>query len=265
LFWISKAQKGVFRFLLEKFISKTKRYTPLKGRRSLEKQYSLDNKDFANLGSEKRMYYPRNPPPPQAPPGKTSRTPFIIGSVGGMMSGIAAIIYLALSFGYALITVGGGGFVGMMLLIIMAVGILLAGFGYRGIKQFSGLSIGTAGFALSIVSAVFFFVTAGLGFVAFATGNYYYYYYWNGFFTIYVIFDIISLALFGVTQIIWGVAQIKWRRLTKTPGLTFATGILFIISGSFACSILLSFIGFIMYLVSSILALIVYVTLKMAN
>jgi hypothetical protein len=198
------------------------------------------------------------------PSGIPSRTPFIIGSIGAIMAGVAAILLIFTGWGTLLLgTIGGSyGIWGIIVDIFLAVGIILTGIGYKGIKSNYGLGTGTASFALSIVTSVLFFVTAALG-VAVGSYHYgYYYYYYTPWYFAFVISLIISLIMFGVTQIIYGVAHINCRRFTGNSGLGMATGILLIISGAFTASVLLSFVGMIMFLVGGILTVIVFIMSK---
>jgi hypothetical protein len=201
------------------------------------------------------------------PSGIPSKTPFIIGSIGAIMAGVAAI--LSIFTGYASLLFGWSSYgslygnAGVAVSIFLAVGIILAGIGYKGIKSNYGPSTGTAGFALSIVTSVLFFVTAALGLVAsYSYYSYYYYYYSSPWYVAFAISLIISLIMFGVTQIIYGVAHINCRRFTGNSGLGMATGILLIISGAFTASVLLTFVGMIMFLVGGILTLIVFIMAK---
>jgi hypothetical protein len=201
------------------------------------------------------------------PTGIPSRTPFIIGSVGSIMAGVAAILMIFVGytslFLFGLLGGYGYGVTGVAVSIFLGVGIILTGFGYKGIKSNYGPSTGLAGFALSIVAAVLFFVTAALGIVA--NNSYYYYssYYYGPWYAAFVISMLVSIIMFGVTQIIYGVAHINCRKYTGNPALGMATGIILIISGSFTVSLLLSFIGMIMFLVGGILAMIVFLMATM--
>lgn len=196
------------------------------------------------------------------PGGTPSKTPFIIGGVGAIISGVAAVLSIFGGIGSSFWLFGYYGygystaFFSMMTGVLLSVGLILAGIGYKGIKTNYGRSIGTAGFALSIVSCVFFLIDAVL--VIIARGGYYYYYYYNPWYIVYVLFGIIALELFAATQIVWGVAHINSRKYTGNSALGMATGILLIISGAFTASLLLAFVGMIMFLVGMILAMIVF-------
>jgi len=106
------------------------------------------------------------------------------------------------------------------------------------------------------VSCVFFLIDAVL--VIIARSGYYSYYYYNPWYIVYAIFGMIALELFAATQIVWGVAHINSRKYTGNSGLGMATGILLIISGAFTASLLLAFVGMILFLVGMVLAMIVF-------
>lgn len=199
------------------------------------------------------------------PGGIPSRTPFIVGGIGAIISGVAALLVMLLG---GLITmwwlmgntelVGIGGMGGMASGILLAVGLILAGIGYLGIKRNYGYGIGTAGFAFSIVVCVFLFVSIAFGVIFMSYPYYYLYPYKNPWYAIYIISSIITLILFGIMQILWGIAHINTRQYTGTSGLAMATGIMLIISGALTASVIIAFAGIILFFVSEILAVIVF-------
>jgi hypothetical protein len=150
-----------------------------------------------------------------------------------------------------------------LLMIILAVGTILAGFGYRGIKTNYGVGTGTAAFALSIVACVLFGVHASIGMaLSFSTYSYYYYSPW---YVASSLSMIITPIMFGVMQIMWGVAHINSRRFTGNSGLGMATGIILIISGALTASVLVSFAGLLLFLVSGILVMLVFILSKVPH
>ena len=155
----------------------------------------------------------------------------------------------------------GFGLLGFASSILLAVGVLLAGFGYKGIKTNYGLGIGTAGFAFGIITFVFLIVQSILTVIT-PYSYYGYYYYYNSWWVVVSIFAIVAVEMFAVAQILWGVAHIKSRRYSGNSGLGMAAGILLIISGAFTASIILSFVGFVLFLVGGILAVIVFLMAK---
>jgi len=215
------------------------------------------------------------PIPPVAAPrpsGVPSRAPFIVGGVGTIISGVAALLSLFGGFGnifafayYAYgvyLTFGFGSILFFIMGIILGVGLLLAGIGYLGIKRNYGPGTGTAGFAFSIVACVFLFASVAFSIIGLSYPYYYPYYpyypYYNPWYTIFISTVVITLILFGVMQILWGAAHINSRQFTGNSGLTLATGIMLIISGALTACVILAFIGMILFFVSEILATIVF-------
>lgn len=199
------------------------------------------------------------------PGGIPSRTPFIIGSIGAIISGVAALLVMLLGGLIAMWWLVSGselvGIGGIASGILLAVGLILAGIGYLGIKRNYGQGIGTAGFAFSIVVCVFLFVTVVFGIIAvsYPYSQYGYIYpYQNPWYSIYVLSAIITLILFGIMQILWGIAHINTRQYTGTSGLAIATGIMLIISGALTASVIIAFAGIVLFFVSEILAVIVF-------
>jgi hypothetical protein len=197
------------------------------------------------------------------PSGTPSRTPFIIGGIGGIIAGVAGILSMFTGIASMLYWGTFGMLLGVAAIpvsVFLGVGIVLTGFGYKGMKTNYGLGIGTAGFILSILTAALFFVTAVLGV---AGGSYYYgYYFYSRWYAVFIAFWWISVVMFGATQIVYGVAHIVCRRFTGYSALGLATGILLVISGAFAGTVLLSFVGMLMVLVGGILSLMVFIIAK---
>lgn len=192
------------------------------------------------------------------PAGIPSKTTFVVGSVGLIIAGVAAV--MSIFGGLGLFWAGGYygyGLLGMTSSILLAVGVLLAGFGYKGIKTNYGLGIGTAGFAFGIIVSVFLIVQSVFT-VIIPHGYYGYYDYNSSWWVVALIFTIIAVEMFAVAQILWGVAHIRSRDYTGNSALGIAAGILLIISGAFTASIILSFVGYVLFLVGGILAMIVF-------
>ena len=209
------------------------------------------------------------------PTGIPSKTPFIVGGAGSTLSAFAAILTMlfggllftfvlslisgAYDYRYSYTSVLTGGIAGIVSSIILAVALILAGIGYLGIKRNYGAGTGTAGFAFSIVVTVFIFVSVAFAIIAlsYPSGGYPYYYTnpWDAF---YAISAIITLILFGVMQILWGAAHIRTRQHTGNSGLAIATGIMLIISGAMTMSIIITFVGIILFFISEILATITF-------
>jgi hypothetical protein len=202
--------------------------------------------------------------------GIPSKIPFVIGGVGAIMSGVAAVLSIFGGIGSLWIY----GFYynyywtavfSMICSVLLAVGLVLAGIGYKGIRTNYGSIFGTVGFALGFVSCVFLLIDAVIVIMARLYHSYsyydaYFYYYPYPWYTVFVILAIIALELFAVTQIFWGVAHIYSRKYTGNVGLAVAAGIMLIISGGFTASLQLAFVGMIMFLVGMILAMMVFLT-----
>lgn len=103
---------------------------------------------------------------------------------------------------------------------------------------------------------MFIFISAAFGIIALDNPGYSYSSLWWG---LYVVFSIITLILFGVMQILWGAAHINSRRHTGNSGLALATGIMLIISGTLTMSIIITFVGMILFFVSEIIAAVAFI------
>jgi len=197
----------------------------------------------------------------RVPSGIPTRAPFIVGGVGAIISGVAALLSFFGGFGNIFwYTLGWGSIWVILGGIILGVGLILAGIGYKGIKGNYGVGTGTAGFAFSIVACVFVFVNVALGIIGFPYGNGVPYYR-DPEYALYISYigsTVIAVILFGVMQILWGVAHINSRKYTGTSGLAMATGIMLIISGALTASVLVAFVGIILFFVSEILAVLVF-------
>lgn len=199
------------------------------------------------------------------PGGIPSKTHFIIGGVGSIISGVAAIISLFMGLRPLLWWwAGSRGYIAFEDLagfVILGVGLILAGIGYMGISRNFRKGVATASFAFSIIVVVFLFITAAFGLLWAPRPPYYYYYESPGYIAYIVVF-IVTLVLFGVMQILWGVSHIQARQYVGNSGLSLTTGIMFIISGALTASILISFVGMILLCVSNIMAAIGFITTK---
>lgn len=194
------------------------------------------------------------------PLGIPSRSPFIVGGVGAIICGVAAFFSLLGGFGNVLseefgfrapLSLIGG--------IILGVGVILAGIGYAGIKRNYGVGTGTAGFAFSIVVCVFMFINVAMSIIGIPYTDSWYY---DPRYFFYILSALITVILFGVMQILWGVAHINSRNYTGTSGLAMATGIMLIISGALTVSVIIAFVGIVLFFVSEILALLVFLVSK---
>jgi len=196
------------------------------------------------------------------PSGIPTRASFIVGGVGAIISGVAALLSLFGGFGNIFYGAffGFGSIWSIVGSIILGVGLILAGIGYKGIKSNYGVGTGTAGFAFSIVACVFVFVNVAFGIIGLPYGSRVPYYSdpWYSSYLIYTISAIITLILFGVMQILWGVAHINSRKYTGVSGLGMATGIMLIISGALTASVFIAFAGIVLFFISEILVVLVF-------
>ena len=200
------------------------------------------------------------------PTGTPTRAPFIVGAIGAISSGFAALltmIFGGLLFAVLLYGVRYGpsydmrmSIGGIITGIILAIGLILAGIGYLGLRRNYGAGTGAAGFAFSIIVCVFIF--ASVVFDMIALGYRGPYPWRDPWYVIYILSAGFTLLLFGVTQVLWGAAHIRTRKFTGKSGLSMATGIMLIISGALTMSVVLTFIGIMLFLISEILATIAF-------
>lgn len=199
------------------------------------------------------------------PRGIPSRTRFIIGGVGAIISGVSGLFMLfgspiSISWLLEYISLAAGNIASIATEILLAVGLILAGIGYLGIKRNYGSGMGTVSFAFSIVVTVLLFVSVALGIIVTSPERRYYYHGMHPLYYIYVIYAFITFILFGVMQILWGATHIGTRHYTGHSGRAMATGIMLIISGALTVSGFISFAGIVLFFMSEILALIVFLT-----
>jgi hypothetical protein len=158
------------------------------------------------------------------PTGTPSKAFLVVGGVGCIISSIAAIwfffnILMPTAVGYPLSDI-----IGHTLLFI---GLILASFGYLGMRRNYGSGVGTAGFAVGIVVSVLFIlwtIVLSMGYIS----DYFYYYDWYYDFGAYL--GITIYDIFFAMMILWAVAHITTRRFTGKSGLSIATGIMLIIT-----------------------------------
>jgi len=201
-----------------------------------------------------------------------SKTLFYVGGAGSILSAIMALLLLIFS-GFLTLSIFGAssyyyseeyqyltGLIGIssIMSIILAIALILAGIGYLGMKRNYGSGTGTAGFAFSIVTCVFLFITAAFGIIAASYPYSYYYNNYNPWIVIWFIAMIITFLLFGIMQILWGAAHITTRKHTGYSGLAIATGIMLIIAGAFTMTVFLTFVGWILFFISEIMAAVTF-------
>lgn len=156
---------------------------------------------------------------------------FTFGAIGSLISaisiGVIFYAYIAYSlFPPNLISSG------RVVAILFGVGILLASFGYRAIKNKYGLLSGKVGFGLGIITSVLIFSNTMVGvftqdimFYEIPTFSNY----------IDFLFSLPLLLFFGLTLVIWGIAHFKSRKFYKK--LNVITSGFFIVSGGSILSV----------------------------
>jgi hypothetical protein len=198
--------------------------------------------------------------------GILSLTHSMMGVVGGIMAGLAALMFI-FTGGLVLLWWRSNpldmNLVSLADFVILGAGLLIAGIGYFGISRSFKKAVATVSFAFSIVVTAFLLVTAGFGLITSINYNYYYYYGASWWMWTYIITLIVSLVLFGVMQILWGVSHIQTRQYARSSGLSLATGIVFIVSGALTASFLVSFVGIILFFIANIMAAISFILMKM--
>jgi len=203
------------------------------------------------------------------PTGRPSRALFIIGAAGSILNMFASLVigillafsiawifsvsYYGSDYIYALIGIA----VTLLIIsIILAIGLLLGGIGYFGVRRNYGSGVGLAGFALSIVVFVFIFINMVLAMIVIASYNPRDPFSFLMWFFVVLISSFVTLILFGVTQILWGVSHIVTKKYTGHSGLALTTGIMLIISG--VLTMTTTFVGIILFFASEILAAILF-------
>ncbi|MDH5691349.1 MAG: DUF2180 family protein [Candidatus Bathyarchaeota archaeon] len=198
------------------------------------------------------------PEPIPTPTGVPTKGFFIVGGIGSIMNVVAAIL---LFFGTLWFSGGWRWYrldiIDMSGAVLVFIGTLLAGIGYLGIRRNYGSAMGTASFAMGIVTGLFFIVQLVVNVIAYSSYDYYHDYYDSPWYVVSLIVFLAALVIFGASQIIWGATHIVTRKFVNS-GLSLATGILLIIAGSLTASFLLSFIGIILFLAAEIMVTILF-------
>jgi len=163
------------------------------------------------------------------PTGTPSKAFLVVGGVGCIISSIAAIWFFFNTLwsivNYSpIVDYPLYGIIGHTLLFI---GLILASFGYLGMRRNYGSGVGTASFAVGIVVSVLFIlwtILLSMGYIS----DYFYYGDWYFDFGAYL--EITIYDIFFAMMILWAVAHITTRRFTGKSGLSIATGIMLIIT-----------------------------------
>lgn len=116
-----------------------------------------------------------------------------------------------------------------ILAVFFGVGIFLASFGYRKIKDSFGLLSGTVGFVVGTITSIVVFSNAIVGLLI---PEYVIYIYPPPLiFQIRAFISFLSLVFFVLTHWIWGIVHYKFREFYNKPKLSLITSSLFIGSG----------------------------------
>ena len=191
---------------------------------------------------------------------------FTLGAIGSLLSAICiGLIFIVDLFFpiYPIFTISYGPYIlytliEFILILLVGVGILLASFGYREIKNNFSLLSGAAGFIFGIITSVLVISIAIAGLI---TPEYVILIYPPP--LIYQINSIVRLftaLFFGLTHIIWGIVHFSIRKFCKKQNLSLITSGLFIVSGVAILSIFYSNIGLMFSIVSLLFASIVFWT-----
>jgi len=221
---------------------------------------TISGQSYCKECIEKGLVAPRVAPTPEpipTPTGVPTKGFFIVGGIGSIMNVVAAILLFFDTLWFS----GGWWYrldiIDMSGAVLVFIGTLLAGIGYLGMRRNYGSAMGTASFAMGIVTGLFFIIQLVVRVIAYGSYDYYYDYYDSPLYLVSVIFFLAAFVIFGASQIIWGATHIVTRKFVNS-GLSLATGILLIIAGSLTASFLLSFIGIILFLAAEIMVTILF-------
>jgi hypothetical protein len=141
--------------------------------------------------------------------------------------------------------------------ILIGVGILLASFGYREIKNRYGLLFGNVGFAFGVIASVFVFFTGVFGLI-----TPYYILLLFPYPLLYSIYfswvSLLNAVVFGLTYIVWGIAHFRSKGLCKKPKLGLVASGFFVASGVVILSIYYADVGLEISIASLLFASIVF-------
>jgi len=135
--------------------------------------------------------------------------------------------------------------------LLFGVGMVLASFGYRGLREKYGVLFGNVGFVFGLVASVFTFSTAVVGLL---TPDYMILIYPPLIYSIYSLVRLFNVVFFGLTQIVWGIAHFKFKKFSEKPGVGLITSVLFVVSGVAILSIFYVDIGFVLSFVGLLFA-----------
>ena len=149
---------------------------------------------------------------------------------------------------------------------IFCAGGVMGAFAFYGQRRNYGSTMALTTFIISVIFIWFQLIPGIISVFLFGAGYpsspYYYYFYYSPLYMIYNIMSYLGYILAGVMIILWGCALLTTRVHMGNEGLGIAAGVLFIITGSFWCSIYLTMIGCIMLIPSGILGIILLLRAK---
>jgi len=158
------------------------------------------------------------------PKGKPSRAFFVVGGVGCIVNTVAAIWFFLLKLDiFSLPFLGLSSWV--IGYILLAIGLILASIGYFGMRRNYDSRIGLAGFVVGIITSVLFLLWTVWDYIAVFPIN--------GSWMLVVYFEVTIYNIFFIMMILWGITHIITRRFTGRSGLSFATGIMLIMTAIF--------------------------------
>ncbi len=172
-----------------------------------------------------------------APPGLTVGPPnrqlFTIGAAGHFIV-VAAVLLAPFSGLHPFFYYFGSGSGPARIFLIasavlLTVALLLQLVGFFGFWRNHRNVMGAVCFGFGIAPAIMPLLSVALSFGGFSFGSF--------------LLFFIEIALLGILFVLEGTAYLLARNSTSTPGLCVATGILFIVGGSFVCTFFLTFVG----------------------
>ena len=194
--------------------------------------------------------------------------PFTLGAIGSLISAVSTGIIFVIDLFPVVIplfsaTYGSFYFYNLIqffLPILLGVGILLASFGYRGLRKKFGLLFGTVGFAFGVVASVFIFSAAVIGLV---TPDFVILVYPPPLiYSINSLVRLLATIFFGLTYLVWGVAHFKSKKFSKKPNFSLVTVGLFVVSGVVTVSIFYAYIGLALSIIGLLFASKVFFTFQ---
>jgi len=158
------------------------------------------------------------------PKGTPKKAFFVVGGVGCIINTVAAIWFFLLTLG--LLSLPFRGLSSWVIgYILLAIGLILASIGYFGMRRNYDSRIGLAGFVVGIITSVLFLL--------WTVWDYIVVFPMNSSWMLVVYFEVTLYNILFIMMILWGVTHIITRRFTGKSGLSFATGIMLIMTAVF--------------------------------